>query len=162
MTAYLDVAGFKALSLIADERVDELVARYPDFMPAKLEEGTAWIDGRLRKRYAAPFAQPYPVVVKSWLAKLVQLEAQIKLGVDPNDEQFVKMSEFYDNAQKEITEAAEAEKGLFDLPLRADTTSSGISRGGTRAYSEQSPYVAFDQQRSVGRNEDGNGRGSDV
>jgi len=162
MAAYLDVDGLKALSVLPDERFDELATRYPSFLPAKLEEHTAWMDGLLRKRYDAPFAAPYPVLAKSWLAKLVTIEAMQKLGVDPDDEQAAQIAKAADDAKAEITKAADSVEGLWDLPLRADTTESGIEKGGPLGYSEQSPHVWKDVQASVARNENRNGRGSDV
>lgn len=158
--SYLDLAGFKALSLMPDEDIDALEARYPGFVAAQLADRSGWIESRLRKRYAVPFALPYPDTVKGWLASIVTVRAYLKRGVDPTDEQWLEVKKQADDALAEIKEAADGELGLFDLPLRADTTATGISKGGPYVYSEQSPYVWTDQQADVGRSEDGARGGS--
>jgi hypothetical protein len=160
MGSYLDLNGFKSASVMPDEDVEALVGRYPAFLSTQLELQSAWIDGRLRKRYAAPFAEPYPKLVELWLAAIVTELAYIKRGVDANDEQWPTITDSAKQAKDEIAEAADGELGRFDLPLRADTTATGISKGATRTYSEQSPYVGFDRQRTIGRTEDGSGRGT--
>jgi len=61
--------------------------------------------------------------------------------------------EQHDIAVAELKEAADSKDGLFDLPLRADTTATGVSKGGPRGYSEASPYTNLDRQRARRRNE---------
>jgi hypothetical protein len=158
--AYLTLAEFKSASVMPDEDVDALDARYPSFFDVQLENESAWIDARLRKRYAAPFESPYPKAVVRWLAALVTERAYKKRGVDPNDQQAADIVQDEADARAEILEAANSVDGLFDPPLRADTTGSGISKGGPLSYSEQSPYVWTDQQVEVARDEDSNGSGT--
>lgn len=161
MVAYLNAEEFKDLSTMADADVDALVALYPQYLAAHLAHWSAWIDSQLRKRYAAPFAVPYPEAVKLWLARLVTPRMFLKRGVDPNDAQYVDIVKDADEAKAEIKEAADSETGLYDLPLRADTTATGISKGGPYGYSEASPYVWTDVQSEAGRTEDQNRRGTD-
>jgi hypothetical protein len=158
--AYLDLTGFKASSIMPDEDVDALNTRYAAFFAAQLDNESAWIDARLRKRYDVPFASPYPKAVVRWLAALVTEKAYLKRGVDPNDQEMTSIFEAAKDARAEILEAADSDTGLFDLPLRADTTASGVSRGSPLSYSETSPYVWTDQQLAVGRVEDGARRGT--
>lgn len=120
---------------------------------------SAWIDSRLVKRYAAPFDSPYPVAVKGWLNRIVTLRCYLRRGVDSGDRQVAEIKLDAENAQAEIKEAADAKDGLYELPLRADTTATGAKRGTPRVYSEASPYVGFDVQQARGRNEDANGSG---
>jgi hypothetical protein len=158
--AYLDLSGFKNASVMPDEDVDALHDRYASFFETQLENESAWIDARLRKRYAAPFESPYPKAVVRWLATIVTELAYIKRGVDPNDEQITRIFEAAKEAREEVLEAANSVEGLFDLPLRSDTTATGIAKGGTRSYSEASPYAFTDVQGQRGREEDRNGGGS--
>jgi len=160
MPAYLDLNTFKALSTLPPEFVDEVEARYPGFITKQLESHSALIDARLRKRYAVPFSTPYPVAVELWLARVVTVPVWMRRGVDPNDEQFAEAKASADAAWEEMREAADSHEGLFDLPLRANTTESGISRGGPFGYSEASPYVWTDEQRRTGRREDASGGGT--
>lgn len=161
MAAYLDVAGFKSHSVMPDPFVDDLEARYPGWLANQLSIASTWIDARLAKRYAVPFAAPYPLAVRMWLAQLVTPRAYHKRGIDALDQQIVDIKDDEKTAKDEIAEAANSETGLFDLPLRDDTSESGIVRGGPFGYSEQSPYVWMDEQERVGRGEDSRGSGTD-
>ena len=158
--AYLTTSEFKTRSLIPSGYVDDIESVDSGWTLIQLEEASAWIDSRLRKRYAAPFTSPCPVAVLSWLTKLVTVRCYLKRGVEATDEQFVSIQQDAMDAKAEIKEAADSNVGLFDLPLRSDTTATGIDRSGPFSYSEQSPYVGFSRQARTGRTEDGNGSGS--
>ena len=160
MASYLSVEQFRTESLMPGVQVDALEQEHPGFLLAKLTRRSGAIDARLRKRYAAPFADPVPDKVIEWLLAGVTLAAYLKLGVDPLDAQIADIKAAAQLADEELQEAADSEKGLFDLPLRADTADTGISKGAPLGYSEQSPYVHTDMQRSTARSEDERGRGS--
>ncbi len=153
-TPYLDVPGFKALSVIRTEFVDELEISQPGFTLGQLTYWTDWLNARLRKRYQVPFALPYPTAVTGWLARLVTVRVYLKRGLDPSDKQFAEYQRDEQAARDEIKEAAESVEGLFDLPLRADNTGSALSKPKTRVYSEQSPYAFTDLQGEAGHAED--------
>lgn len=161
MASYLDIAGFKALSTMSSAEVDELEAIAPGWLTAKLAARTRWMEARLRKRYAVPFAEPYPEAIQDWLARIVTLAAYLRRGVDPTDPQFAEIKADAEKAEEEIAEAAEAQDGLFDLPLKADSNGSGISKGAPYVYSERSPTLWTHIQSRRGREERRNGRGTD-
>lgn len=161
MPPYLDTDGFKDLSTMPSERVDELEAIAPGFLSAQLAAKSRWIDSRLTKRYAVPFADPCPDSVKDWLARIVTPIAHLRLGVPATDEQFVSVEKDAEDAKAEVLEAADAEKGLFELPLREDAPGSGISKGAPYIYSERSPTLWTRTQARRGREERRNGRGTD-
>lgn len=157
--AYLTVAQFRTESLMPGVQVDALEAEHAGFLEARLARRSDAIDARLRKRYAAPFASPVPGKVIEWLLAGVTLAAYLKLGVDPLDAQIADIKEAATTADAELLEAANSETGLFDLPLRADTTATGISKGGPMSYSEASPYVHNDVRGTAGKADDERGRG---
>lgn len=159
-TTYLTLSEFKALSVAPSSLLDEIETASPGWIGTQLEYWSAQIDSRLRKRYAAPFVAPYPLSVQGWLARLVTVRCYLKRGTDPSDMQYADIKADADAAVSEIKEAADSVTGLFDLPLREDTTKTGVSKGGPFGYSEQSPYVWTDQQASIARGEDGNGGGT--
>lgn len=158
--AYLDKDAFADRTIMPSEYVEALDTVAPGWVDLQLEEWSAWIDSRLRKRYAVPFQEPYPAAVTAWLTRLVTVRCFLKRGVDATDEQYVTIEQDAKEARDEILEAANGDGGLFDLPLRGNTTATGVSKGGPLGYSERSPYVAGDVKRYVGRNEDRNGGGT--
>lgn len=158
--AYLTVELFRVESLMPGSQVDQLEAAEPGFLAARLQRRSGNIDARLRKRYVAPFEAPVPDKVVEWLVALVNQDCYLKLGVDPLDLQMAEILAAAKLAVEELKEAADSVEGLFDLPLRADTTSTGISKGGPMAYTEASPYVWKDVQGATGRSEDERGSGS--
>lgn len=147
MTAYLDRDGFRALTIAPGSYVDDAEASDPGWVLAQLTHWSAGIDARLRKRYAVPFASPYPERLLTWLAAIVTLRLYLKRGVDPTDAQFELVRLESENALAELKEAANSDTGLFELPLRADTTATGITKGAPKAFTQVSPYSPFDTQR---------------
>ncbi len=160
MTTYLALADFQALTLMPSDDVDAIELASPGWIDSQLEYWSAQIDSRLRKRYAAPFSVPYPLAVKGWLARIVTVRCYLKMGVRASDEQFAEIKADADAAIAEIKEAADSVTGLFDLPLREDTTTTGVSRGAPRSYTEASPYAWTTVQANAGREEDRNGGGT--
>lgn len=158
--AYLTLAQFKLRSLMPASDLDVIETVAPGFIDQQLESVSQWLDTRLRKRYAAPFAAPYPEAVLAWVARIVTVRCYLRRGVDPTDAQFSEIKADADAATAEVKEAADSNEGLFDLPLRGDVDASAIVRGGPYVYSEASPYVAFDLQRDTAQAEDQSRGGS--
>lgn len=158
MPAYLTVDEFRLRTLLPAMVVDGLPAGW---LEAQISGVSSRIDGRLSKRYGVPFGEPYPDVIKSWVVDVVSLNAWLKRGMAANDEAFAEYKAKHDRAIEEIREAADSEIGLFDLPRSTGPGGqvSGIDRGNTRVYSEQSPYAGWDRQSRTGRAEDRGGNG---
>jgi hypothetical protein len=137
---YLDVAGFKRLSRMPSSDVDTLESLEPGYLDEQLQLAQAEVDSRLRKRYTVPFAAPYPKKALGWIAAIVTFEAYNKRGRNPQDPAVADLTEARDRALTEIKEAADSKDGLYDLPLREDAQTSGISAGGPLGTSQVSPY----------------------
>jgi hypothetical protein len=88
------------------------------------------------------------------------IQRELKRGVGPESSNIDEYKRLAAEALDEIKEAANAEGGLYDLPLRGDTNQSGITRGAARAYTETSPYVQLDVQAELGHGEDTSRYGS--
>lgn len=154
MASYLTVTQFKLAGVIPPQLVDQLETAQAGWVDRQLQLNSSWVDAKLAKRYAVPFSDPAPDIVLSWVARLTTLACFLRRGVDPNDAQFQEIQESAVSAKAEIHEAAGAVHGLYELPLREDTTEQGISRGGPRYQSDQSPFAWRDRQVEAGRLED--------
>jgi len=139
------------------ESVQELEARRPGFLLAQIQRHWNRIQAILRKRYdvSAMAADP-PETVIGWLVDLVTKEAYDARGYDPSgksDEAAILKR--WEEAKLEIKEAADSEKGLFELPLLASIEDAdGVTKGFALGTSEQSPYVWADKQREAATAED--------
>jgi phage gp36-like protein len=156
MAAYLDIAGFKLLSVIPPEYLDIIESAQAGWTDARLGYWSRWIDTRLRKRYVTPFS-PVPSAVAGWLCDIVTFDAYLKRGVDPTDQQIDEIRARRDAALLEIKEAADAKDGLFDLPLLDTSDGTGIAKGAPLFASNASPYSWIDDQAETGRLEDSSG-----
>jgi len=158
-TGYMSVADFRLRTVMPQGDVDLLEIQEPDFLQTMLNEQSAYLDARLRKRYQVPFTvAPIPVIVFAWLTALVTPLAYAKRGWNPTAEQDrASILDAVDTAKEEIKEAANSVDGLFDLPLViAGMASSAITSGGPLGSSSASPYQWTDRQYSRGSFEDSN------
>lgn len=149
MAGYLDVVGFTARTVMPSKEVEALEKAAPGWLLQQSESlSRVEIDARLRKRYAAPFdVATCPEAVKVWLTRLLTFNAYLRLGVDPNDQQWSIIHEQATDTQLQIKEAANSVDGLYDLPLRDSEKTTGIVKGAPRGYSEPGPYQWLDAQR---------------
>lgn len=162
--AYLDLDGFKLLSVMPDEHVDQLESTWPGFLAAQLDAQSVWIESRLRKRYKRELftAEPLTKLLGLWLSRIVTAVAYSRRGWDPSGVDVDAIVTDGEAARAEVLEAANGENGLFELALADSEGATAPMKQATRAYSEQSPYVGFSRQARIGRDEDENGEGSCV
>jgi hypothetical protein len=154
--AYLTLLTYADLSIAPPEYIAQCELMAPRWLAAQLEYWSGWIDARLKKRYAAPFAAApdTPPVVLGWLARIVDRELYLKRGINPDDAQTDDIKTRAEEARAEVKEAADAKDGLFELPLRAsEPTATGITRGGPLMLSEVSPYTWSEVQRDLAADE---------
>lgn len=156
--SYLTAEEFTSRSIMPTEHIDQLESTKPGFLAAQLEASSRWSDMWLAKRYRVPFVAPYPEAVKSWITRMVTLRAATAHGY-PSDEQRALYTEDASKAEDEIKQASDGQLSLIDL-APSDQSSARVEFGGTRVYSEASPYVGKDVQRERARGEDYNRRGS--
>jgi hypothetical protein len=146
--AAVTLAEFRARTVMPGADVDDLEDQQEGWIAQQLVSIESEIIARLRKRYAVPFVEPYPEILKSWIVRVGTLRCYLRRGVDPRDMQFEAIKGDFDRALAEVKEAADAKDGLFDLPLRADTIDTGINQGAPMVYSEADPYTWTDVQRT--------------
>ncbi len=139
-TPYLTFDQFRLRTVMPPEDVDLVEEKHAGYLVARLKINSSRINSMLSKRYATPFADPPPEIVLGWLDAMTTVDAYTKRGWDPADAQSKIIVDDRDRAFTEMKEAADAQNGLFDLPLREDLTGSGITRGGPLGYSEPDPY----------------------
>jgi hypothetical protein len=135
--------------------IDELEVLYPNVVAGLAGSVSRMFDSRLSKRYAAPFASPYPEALRWNVAQVVVAALWQKRGYNPGSAQDQIIQTNKADALAWLKEAADSKDGLVELPLRENTTAEGISRGGPLGYTETSPYVWTDRQVEAGRTDDG-------
>lgn len=153
---YLDLEGFKSLSVMPSEFVDEVEQRYPGWINSQLLAHSGSLDSQLRKRYAAPFQTPYPLTLQLWLARIFTVRCAMRRGISPNDEQFPLYKDDAERAQLQVDAAAESVQAGFDIPVRETSgpSGTGIAKGAPLSSSQQSPYTWRDDQACIGKAED--------
>lgn len=158
--SYLDLDEYKKYSILPAVDIDDIETIQAGWIDRKLRAISRSVDARLRKRYAVPFESPYPDAVCDWVARIMDPQTLKKRGVDATDQQFISIEEDAKAAIEELKEAANAEDGLFDLPVVDSADGSAITKGGPLGYSESSPYVWTDIEEETGRQEDLDGVGT--
>lgn len=151
---------FKDLTTLPGDYVDALERSREGWVMSRVAYWSAWVNARLSKRYAVPFVAPFPAIVCGWVSDLVTMDCWTRRGFDPTTADMQTTIEAAQRARDEVKEAADGDKGLFELPERADLNKVATSRGGPRSYTEASPYVWTSRQAEVGRDEDHNGGGT--
>lgn len=162
MSAYFSsVSDYSDCSTLPSEWIDDVETRYAGWIDKQIELVSSLdIDARLAKRYNVPFGSPCPLAIQSWVARILDSRVLLRRGVDPQDDQYAMFFVDADRARAEIKEAADAELGLYDLPLLSSSGESGIVKGAPKSYSEASPYVFMARQSLRARSEDSNGEGT--
>lgn len=143
---YTDLEHIKANGAMTPTAVDQLVTDTGS-LDGIIAGRSAYISSRLFKRYAVPFADPVPEQVRQWATDLVVERALTRRGANPDSDLLEAAKLAADTAREELKEAADAEDGLFDIPLRTSPTAvSGVVFGTPLSYSEASPYEWIDAQ----------------
>lgn len=146
-----EVIDFRTRTIMPEGDVDELWDQRPGYLEAALAGALADIVSRLRKRYRTPFttsggANPRPEIVVMWQTKITTPEAYRARGYDPKDPSMEFVEKDRDRAYEQIKEAADAQGGLYDIPLLETEDGTGIVKGGPIGYAEASPYDWTDVQ----------------
>ena len=153
--AYVDIGYVKLVGSMPASDIDALEALYPGTFDGVAAAVSRVFDARLAKRYAAPFASPYPEALRWNVAQVVVAALWQKRGYNPGSAQDEIIQKNKDDAFAWVKEAADSKDGLVELPLRENLpTGSGVERGGPLGYSEQSPYTWTDLQLKGSRAED--------
>ena len=139
MAGYFDVGYLGMMGSVPAAVLAEFETANPGRLEAMAEAISRVMDSYLMKRYATPFAEPVPEVVKFHGTQIMSHQLRVVIGFDPGsvqDEQIVKAR---DAAFAWLEQAANARDGLVELPLREPAPGkgdvSGVSRRRARAFS---------------------------
>jgi len=146
MPSYLTLATYRARTTIDGSLVDLCVAKGKD-VDWWLEAASAEINMRLVKRYAVDFDNPGPVpdAIVKWLIRLVNIDVWECAGGLPEGREDGWADAARKQVYDELEKAADAEKGLFELPLRNTDPlgQSAINKGGPFVHEDATAYAAF-------------------
>lgn len=139
MAGYFDVDYLSMMGSVPSAVLVEFNANNPNRLAAMAVAISRLMDSYLFKRYATPFADPVPEVVKFHGAQIMSHQLRVIIGFDPGsaqDEQIVKAR---DAAFAWLEQAANSRDGLVELPLRepaaGKSDASGVVRRRARAFS---------------------------
>lgn len=151
MSQYVTLPYVKLVGVMPSEDLDELELRNPGIFDETAKGVSGAFDSRLRKRYAAPFAEPYPDSLKWHVAQVVAARLFLRRGYNPSSEQDAQIKGAHDEALAWLKAAADSKDGDVELPMRqADPLgAAAVDSGGVLAYSEASPYTARDRQAEI-------------
>ncbi len=143
MAGYFDTDYLGMMGSVPSSVLTEFATANPGRLEAMAVAISRLMDSYLFKRYATPFADPVPEVVKFHGTQIMSHQLRIIIGFDPGsaqDEQIVKAR---DAAFAWLEQAANSRDGLVELPLREPAAgkgdTSGVSRRRARAFSYTKP-----------------------
>jgi hypothetical protein len=147
MPTYLALAAYKSITTIPGSLVDACAAKGKD-VGRWLEIKSAHIRARLVKRYAVDFTDPGPVPeqIIAWLVALVDIEVWKCVGGNPEGREDGWYDKDRERVEAELKEAADAEGGLFELPLRSTDPvgDSAVNKGGPFVEDYLTAWDAWD------------------
>lgn len=143
---YLTPITFAQRTVAPAAAMTEVETQFPGWLQVQIDSMASLINARLAKRYAVPFPDPAPEQILSWLTRLVTVQLYFKRGFDPTDAQSAALVQDRDTVWAEIKEAADAQGGLFELPLRSDQSSGSAVRSPILYRSDPTPFERIDRQ----------------
>jgi phage gp36-like protein len=152
MPAYVDIDFVKMVGSMPAADVDLIESAYPGTFAQLALSVSRIFDARLAKRYATPFASPYPEALRMHVANVVVWHLWRKRGFNPSSEQDALVTAEKEAAEAWLKEAADSKDGLVELPLRENATTSGVIAAFPLGSSDASPYTWIDTQaEALGR-----------
>lgn len=146
MPTYLALATYKQRTTI-DASVVQLCENKGKDVSWWLESASAQINTRLTKRYAVDFTSPGPVPdqIIFWLIRLVNIDVWECAGGLPEGREDGWADAARKQVYEELKEAADAENGLYELPLRNTDTlgSSAVNKGASFVHEDATVHHAF-------------------
>jgi len=144
MPSYLALAAYRSKTTIDGSLVDLCVNKGKD-VDWWLEAASAEINMRLVKRYNVDFGAPGPVpdAIIKWLVRLVNVDVLECTGAIPEG----RVDDWANEARKQVyaecEKAADAENGIFELPLRNTDAlgNSAINKGGPFVKTFLTPHT---------------------
>ena len=153
--AYIDIAYLGLVGTIPHDEITQYSANNPGVVDAICESVSRMFDARLHKRYATPFQEPYPEVLRFHVAQVVSFQLAIKIGFEPGSAKDEQIKAMRDEALAWLKEAADSQAGTVELPpIETPVTGDGtaVSRSRPHAYSESTPYQWARLQAQRARN----------
>lgn len=143
MTGYFDVDYLRMMGSVPGAVLDEFEEANPGRLAKMIVAISRLIDSYLFKRYATPFAEPVPEVVKFHATQILSHQLRVIIGFDPGSRQDEQIVDARNAAFAWLESAANARDGLVELPLRepapGERDVGGVARRKARAFSYRRP-----------------------
>lgn len=142
---YINTNYLRMMGSVPGDVLDEFELAHPLRIDGMIESISRLVDSHLFKRYATPFSDPVPEVVKFHVAQIMSHQLRVIIGFDPGSRQDEQIVEARNAAFAWLEQAANARDGLVELPLREPATgkrdAAGVTRRKARAFSFDSPMA---------------------
>ena len=139
MAGYFDVDYLRTMGSVPDSVLTDFDEANPGRLLAIIESISRLMDSYLFKRYATPFQDPVPEIVKFHGAQIMSHQLRLIIGFDPGSRQDEEIVNARNAAFTWLEQAANARDGLVELPLREPEAGkqdvSGVGRKKVRAFS---------------------------
>lgn len=139
MAGYFDVNYFRMMGSVPGAVLNQFEDENPGRLLAMIEAISRLMDSHLFKRYATPFAEPVPEVVKFHGTQILSHQLRIIIGFDPGSRQDEQIVDARNAAFAWLEQAANSRDGLVELPVREPDPGkpdvSGVARRKARGFS---------------------------
>ena len=141
--AYFDLEYLRNMGSVPGAELDAFETANTGRLELLIEAVCRLMDSYLFKRYATPFVDPVPEVVKFRVTQILSHQLRVIIGFDPGSQQDEQIINARTEAFEWLKDAVNSKDGLVELPLRepADgkTDTAGVARRKARAFSYDRP-----------------------
>lgn len=142
MAGYFDYDYLSTMGSVPGPILAEFDESNPGRLVKMIEAISRLMDSYLFKRYATPFVDPVPEVVKFHGTQILSHQLRVAIGFDPGSQQDEQIIAARTAAFAWLEQAANARDGLVELPKRepdpGKLDASGVTRRKARGFSHTS------------------------
>jgi hypothetical protein len=102
----------------------------------------SWITAQLATKHDTNFSDPYPTLIKGWVATLVASDVILALGHDPNATDSALYEKRAQQVRDDIARSLTPDGPSLSFPLKQDSAGNSRTKGRVRSSSYANPYLS--------------------